>query len=189
MDQELEQYHKSNAALDLMIGELRLKMEGMQKEMDEQQEQLGEGEGLMHRFRTDLHGCVQRMQDYKALKASITTLYKKYVTLEYHSAGSGEADVQREYNRQREYLEKSVESLKRKLAKDMEMHRNDNLRLMRESVVLTKEINQLRRELKVMHQERAGQGMPEEPTWAGPMPPAKGRNSRSGSSLSPGATR
>ena len=30
MDRELEQYHKSNAALDLMIGELRQKLDGMQ---------------------------------------------------------------------------------------------------------------------------------------------------------------
>jgi hypothetical protein len=34
-----------------------------------------------------------------------------------------DADIQKEYNRQREYLEKSVESLKRKLHKDMESHR------------------------------------------------------------------
>ena len=42
----------------------------------------------------------------------------------------------------------SVESLKRKLAKDAEMHRNDKARLMRENTQLTKEINMLRRELK-----------------------------------------
>jgi hypothetical protein len=39
---ELEQYHKSNAALDLMIGELRLKMDGMQREINEQRESLGQ---------------------------------------------------------------------------------------------------------------------------------------------------
>lgn len=66
-----------------------------------------------------------------------------------------EADVQREYNRQREYLEKTVESLKRKLAKDMEMHRNDNMRLMRENVVLTGEINDLRREIDSVKQSQA----------------------------------
>ena len=30
MDRELEQYHKSNAQLDLMIGDLRVKLDDMQ---------------------------------------------------------------------------------------------------------------------------------------------------------------
>jgi hypothetical protein len=63
------------------------------------------------------------------------------------------------------------------------MHRNDNLRLMRESVVLTKEINELRRELKVMHQERAGQTIAAEDSGWGPSPPMAppGRSKRKGS--------
>ena len=65
-----------------------------------------------------------------------------------------EGDAQREFNRQREYLEKSVESLKRKLAKDMEMHRTDNARFMRENVALTKEINELRREIILFKRQR-----------------------------------
>jgi cilia- and flagella-associated protein 57 len=40
------------------------------------------------------------------------------------------ADIEREAARQREYLEKTVDSLKRKLAKDSELHRTDNLRIM-----------------------------------------------------------
>lgn len=66
----------------------------------------------------------------------------------------GQSGLQREFNRQREYLEKSVESLKRKLAKDMEMHRSDNARLMRENVQLTKEINELRREIFLFKRQR-----------------------------------
>ena len=65
-------------------------------------------------------------------------------------AGASETDGQREYNRTREYLEKSVESLKRKLNKNMELHRSDNMRMMQENVTLVKEINDLRREIKQM---------------------------------------
>lgn len=151
MDLELEQYHKSNAALDLMIGELRLKMNGMQQEINQQKGLLNDGDTLIQRFRTDLQETAQHLNSYKALKNSVTKLYKKYVQSHQSSSEpSGEADVQKEYNRQREYLEKSVESLKRKLAKDMEMHKNDNLRLMRENVSLTKEINELRREVNTI---------------------------------------
>lgn len=45
-------------------------------------------------------------------------------------SGDVEEDIQWEYNRQREYLEKTVDNLKRKLNKDMELHRTDNMRIM-----------------------------------------------------------
>ena len=61
-----------------------------------------------------------------------------------------EEEIAAEYSRQREYLEKSVESLKRKLNKNMELHRSDNMRMMSENVALIKEINELRREIKGM---------------------------------------
>ena len=49
MDMELEQYHKSNSALDLMIGELRLKMDGMQKEINLQKDIIAEGAAYVAR--------------------------------------------------------------------------------------------------------------------------------------------
>ena len=87
-----------------------------------------------------LCGQVQTISDHKGLKKHVVTLYKKYVQNTHHASGTGNSkgDGQREYNRQRDYLEKSIDSLKRKLAKDMAMHRNDNMRLMRENVQLTK---------------------------------------------------
>ena len=39
-------------------------------------------------------------------------------------------DIQQEYSRQREHLERSVASLRKKLAKDSEIHRADNVRIM-----------------------------------------------------------
>jgi cilia- and flagella-associated protein 57 len=162
MDQELEQYHKSNAALDLMIGELRLKMEGMQVELDEQKKRLKEAEDMISVFSADLHTLFLDIGSYKKLKHGVTKMYKTHV----QDAGivvgkeapgaTGSVAAQVEFNRQREYLEKSVESLKRKLAKDMELHRADNMRLMKEGVILTAEINQLRREQKVSKAMRSG---------------------------------
>lgn len=43
-----------------------------------------------------------------------------------------------------------VHSLKGKLEKDMQLHRTDNLRIMQENVALIKEINELRREIKML---------------------------------------
>lgn len=57
-------------------------------------------------------------------------------------------DIQKEYGRQREHLESTVNSLKIKLKKDAEIHKTDNIRIMQENVTLIKEVNDLRRELK-----------------------------------------
>jgi phage host-nuclease inhibitor protein Gam len=62
--------------------------------------------------------------------------------------GSG-SDLGGEYARQRNYLEKTIESLKRKLAADAEAHRTDELRIMGQNVSLIRELNELRREIKV----------------------------------------
>lgn len=59
-----------------------------------------------------------------------------------------EDDIQREYNRQRDYLERTVDSLKLKLNKDTERHRRDHNKIVSENVALIKEINELRRDLK-----------------------------------------
>lgn len=41
-----------------------------------------------------------------------------------------DADIQKEYARQREHLERTVASLSSKLVKDSEIHRADNIRIM-----------------------------------------------------------
>uniref|UniRef100_H3GFR1 Uncharacterized protein n=1 Tax=Phytophthora ramorum TaxID=164328 RepID=H3GFR1_PHYRM len=131
MDAELEQYHKSNAALDLMIGELRLKMDGMQKELNVQAAQVALGKALL-------------LDNKKALKIAVMALNKKYE--DGVTPDAKEPNSQAEYNRQREYLEKEVESLKRKIMKGMAISESELYRLQRENAILTTQVNELRRE-------------------------------------------
>lgn len=58
-------------------------------------------------------------------------------------------DLGGEYARQRNYLEKTIVSLKHKLAADSEAHRADELKIMSQNVTLIRELNELRREIKV----------------------------------------
>merc|ERR1719181_2641263 len=109
-------------------------------------------------LKTELHETVQHIQDPKALKDSVKRMYQKHVT-EAVASRAVEPDIAAEYTRQREYLEKSVESLKRKLNKNMELHRSDNMRMMQENVTLVKEINDLRREIKQMRMAQRANAM------------------------------
>ncbi|XP_022105499.1 cilia- and flagella-associated protein 57-like [Acanthaster planci] len=149
MESELERFHKQNTQLELNITELRQKLKATEKEMYMERQKVRDTEAICRRFKTDLHNCVAYIQEPKKLKESIKQLYAKHVQDDTIESASVDADIQREYSRQRKHLEQSVASLRKKLAKDTEIHRADNVRIMQENVSLIKEINDLRRELKI----------------------------------------
>jgi len=149
MESELERFHKQNTGLELNIAELRLKLKATEKELYQERQTVHDVQALVKRFKTDLHHAAGFIQEPKKLKECIKGLYGKYVSDDTPEQAGVDADIQKEYARQREHLEKSVASLRKKLAKDTEIHRADNIRIMQENVTLIKEINDLRKELKV----------------------------------------
>ena len=159
MDRELERYHISSAKLELNISDSKLKQKGLQEEVLQQRKKNADAEAIIKRLHHDLHETVQHIQDPKALKESVKRLYQKHVTETIEPTELDE-DIQTEYNRQREYLERSVESLKMKLRKDDESNRKDVYRIMQENVSLIKEINELRREIKSYKSASATQRKP-----------------------------
>ena len=146
-------YHKKNSKLEEEIAEMKESLETLKKELADQRKRNQAAEIALQRYRTQLHECVQHIQQPKLLKDSVKKLYQSHVN-ETIVAAQLDADIAKEYNRQREYLEKSVDSLKKKLGKDMELHRSDNVRVMLENVSLIKEINELRKEIKSMKQSQ-----------------------------------
>jgi len=152
MGVELEQYHKSNSALQLMISELKLKMEGLQKEAEEQQRDYVMSEKYLMEFRHDLKDAANVASDHKQLKTKVVQLFKTYVQRDSGGGPGGnrvtKKEFQEEYNRQREHLERNVEALKSKIFKDMALMESDHKQLVRDNVLLTEEINNLRRDEK-----------------------------------------
>ncbi|KAK7099818.1 cilia- and flagella-associated protein 57-like [Littorina saxatilis] len=149
MESELERFNKQNTQLELNITELRQKLKATDKEMHQERQRVRDVEAVVRRFKTDLHNCVGYIQDPKMLKESIKALYQKHVQEDITETASVGADIQKEFSRQKEHLERSVASLRKKLEKDSEIHKADNVRIMQENVSLIKEINDLRRELKI----------------------------------------
>merc|ERR1712048_297264 len=142
--------------LQVNIDQLTNKQRSLQDEIVSQRKKMTDCQTVIKRFKTDLHECVQFIQDPKLLRDSATALYKKYVPNGIKKQEL-DVDIQREYNRQTDYLEKSVDSLKRKLLKDSEVHRQDNTRILQENVALIREINDLRREIDYLKRERQQQ--------------------------------
>lgn len=161
MDAELEDYMRKNKQLALDISQLQLKHKALQDEKKSQKKKLKENMRFIKTFKLDMDETVVALNDPKKLKESVAKLYRKLmqgtaVTKETNV----DVDKSKEYNRQRDYLEKSVDSLKRKLEKDSQVHRTDNMRIMGENVALIREINDLRRELNFLKQDRNAESQP-----------------------------
>ena len=152
MDHELERYHKSNAHLDLTIQDLKHKLAGLQKDVVKQRATLSDKNQKIRGFQADLHATSRLVQYPKKLVASVNELYQKHVTATDVADKSLDEDVQKEFARQRVFLEKTIENLKRKLKKDTDAHRADVARVLGENVALLKEVNELRREAKQARQ-------------------------------------
>ncbi|KGL93039.1 WD repeat-containing protein 65, partial [Charadrius vociferus] len=152
MERELERFHKESTQLKLNITQLQQKLKAANREMHRERQKKQNMETLIKRFKTDLHSCVGFIQDSKKMKDGIRELYSKYVqqsdTVETEAV---DTDLQQEYMRQREYLERNLAALKKKVVKDQEIHQAAYTRIVQENVSLIKEINELRQELKVAH--------------------------------------
>lgn len=149
MDQELKHFQRVNENLALIVDDLKMRQEGLQKEVKDQNQKLEEQEIYIKKFNDDLFDCMNNISNKKALKQSIVSLHKKYV-LEEVRTNKGEADLQKEYAANRRYLEKSVSYLRVMIAKDSNNHKQEYTRYMKENVTLLQEINDLRKDVKML---------------------------------------
>lgn len=152
MDSELVDYHRQGKLSAMELGQLKLKHKALRDEINSQRQQIAQGEHRMRRLQLDIYECMQHVQDPNKLKERVTALYRKHLTSELRPA-EVDTDILKEQTRQREYLEKSVECLKKRLGKDSEMHRQDNVKLMQENAALICEINDLRKEVLALHSD------------------------------------
>jgi len=143
MDRELEQFHRSNAQLDLMIGELRKKLDSMQQTIVGQRKRIGDQESVVSRFKSELHECVQFIQEPERLRTCVAHLHKQHVHREVPHREM-DPNVTHEYHRHKDYLERTFTTLKEKFAMDVDSHSAENMRVMHDNMSLIREINKQR---------------------------------------------
>ncbi|XP_054522005.1 cilia- and flagella-associated protein 57 isoform X10 [Pan troglodytes] len=131
MEAELENFHKQNTQLELNITELWQKLRATDQEMRRERQKERDLEALVKRFKTDLHNCVAYIQEPRLLKEKVRGLFEKYVQRADMVEIAGlNTDLQQEYARQREHLERNLATLKKKVVKEGELHRTDYVRIM-----------------------------------------------------------
>ncbi len=151
MENELTSYRQQSAHLTLDLKKLNLKLNGMEKEITETTKEKEGVTQALKRFKTDLHETYCHLDDAKELKAHTKRLYQRHVANTFNAQSRhGAADVHKDYQRQRKFLEKSVDSLQNKLGKDLLVHKKENTRITNENIALIREINELRREISIL---------------------------------------
>ncbi|KAH7276822.1 hypothetical protein KP509_39G023300 [Ceratopteris richardii] len=149
MEKELERAHNGNTRKELIIAEMKLKVDGLRIEEANMRTKIHKTSELIKSFNRDFYQLTQLIQEPRALKDAVKELNKKYGTHKVKIVPVDQ-DLKKELTRQREYLERNVEGLQRKLAKDTAAYHKSHLAIMQENVILINELNELRRELKVM---------------------------------------
>eukprot|EP01017_Pseudomicrothorax_dubius_P039674 TRINITY_DN6112_c0_g1_i2.p1 TRINITY_DN6112_c0_g1~~TRINITY_DN6112_c0_g1_i2.p1 ORF type:complete len:297 (+),score=85.74 TRINITY_DN6112_c0_g1_i2:98-988(+) len=159
MDKKLKKLSGINNTLGLVVDELDDTLEEMQKKITEQRLVFSSQVHKIKRFKDAVYNAVQFIQDPEALVLRIEEIYNDPSIHKDVRTNDIEPEIYAEYISQKKYLEKSVAMLKQNLTKDNEIHKQDNIRIMRENVELIKEINKLRTEIrKIKFSQKGDEG-------------------------------
>ncbi|XP_042564894.1 cilia- and flagella-associated protein 57 [Clupea harengus] len=148
MEKELDTFQKQNIKQELLISELYLKLSTSEKQVHKELQRVWDGQASIKRFKADLHNCVAFIQEPLRLKLAIKDLHNCYIhksdVVEIEGADTA---IQKEYARHQEHLERSLTTMKKKLALANMEHNKANVKIMQDNVTLITEISNLRQEL------------------------------------------
>jgi cilia- and flagella-associated protein 57 len=120
MNQEVKHFSRVKTNLELIVTDMKLKMDGLIKENHALREKIEGQDALKHQFKDDIYDMLQHINDYKNLKKAIVRMYKKYVATKDGSKpdkAGGNSDLHKESTQQRQYLEQSLNNVTQKLIK------------------------------------------------------------------------
>eukprot|EP01041_Mallomonas_annulata_P003461 gene3461-6887_t len=140
MDAELEKYHKTNAALDNMIGSLRQRIDTMQEQAVTRRMRAKQLEHTVAQTKSGMHQAVTLIQNPPKLRDAVEQLVKTHGALGVYKP-QVDTEVENEYSRHREYLERSMHQLQVSLQVDLAKHQSSNRVLMEDNMALIAEIN------------------------------------------------
>ncbi|XP_062412142.1 cilia- and flagella-associated protein 57-like [Sardina pilchardus] len=154
MESELDSLHTQNIKQKLNISELSVKLMATENELHKEIQRVLDGQALMKRFKTDLHNCVAFIQEPQRLKPAIKDLHDRYIhKSDMMDIAGVNTSMQIEYARHQEHLERSLASMKKKITRASLGHSTEHVKIMQENVTLITEINNLRRELRLLRSQ------------------------------------
>ena len=148
MDKNLRHYNKINANLGYIVDDLRTRQEDMQTLIKKNRAKIRENDSFIQTFKNAVYWTAQYIDDFDELKKAVNDNLYPYVKEQEMKNVEIDPDIKKEYENQRRYLENSKNSLKKRLDKEKQIHKEDNMSIMRENIKLIKMITDLRAKVK-----------------------------------------
>ena len=164
MQIEVKHFQRISDNLDLIVNDLKMRHKGLEDESLNCGHKLDMQEMLKKRFFHDVFEVVQHITDYKKLKKGVVRLYKTWVKEETNGKRQN-VDTNAEHTGERHTHETHIGYYRQQLSRNLQQHRENNSRLMKDNVYLIKRINEMRKEEQEYRKqiavlERAKHGMP-----------------------------
>lgn len=148
METELINLHKTNINIELEYRRLKQKFLTIKRANSCELEKNKKCQILLKRMHIDIYDVARLVQEPQSLKTSIKKLYHKYCNDEaFLNIRREEFDLQCEFNKQRDHLERTIASLRKQVFQDTTNDKKEE-KLLDENIILMNEINPLREGLK-----------------------------------------
>lgn len=144
MDKNLRHYNKINANLGYIVDELRTRQEHMQDLIKKNRAKIRSNDIFIKGFKNAVYWVVQYIDDFDKLKRIVNEHLYPYVRSQPMKNAEIDPDIKKEYENQKRYLDNSKNSLKKRLEKEQQIHKQDNMNIMRENITLIRMITELR---------------------------------------------
>ena len=151
MDKNLKHYNKINANLGYIVDDLRTRQEHMQELIKKNRSKIRGNDTYIKSFKNAVYRTVQFIDDFEQLKRAVNDNLYPYVKDQEIKNVEIDPDIKKEYENQKRYLENSVNSLKKRLEKETQIHKEDNNNIMKENMELINQISELRKEVKTLN--------------------------------------
>ena len=123
MDKNLKHYNKINANLGYIVDDLRTRQENMQEIIKKNRSKIRANDIFIKGFTNAVYRTVQFIDDFDQLKRAVNENLYPYVKDQEIKNVEIDPDIKKEYENQKRYLENSVNSLKKRLEKETQIHK------------------------------------------------------------------
>lgn len=147
MDQQLKFLSGVNENLGALMEELCAKQERIQNAVYRQRRQIRDSESLLRGMRNGLYACTQHIQDPPKLREQLLAVFNAYAKTE---GKLQEPDTQREFARQCNYLQSSIDATRAKQKETAVLHDRESKTARKLNSELIQEIYALRERRKQM---------------------------------------
>lgn len=154
MERELKALQQTHLHAGLKLSELKDKYFGAEKELTIERVRAKTARKHLMRICSDIYDVSNFIQYPDKLKEEVIKLFHRYSNNpELKKTLTFDSDVQKEFNRQREYFEKIIiDSKKKHVKKKSEC---DTVKLLKENVTLITELNRLRQENRGINRDNS----------------------------------